>query len=238
MDYSFKLMTTVSKNMRVLYVEDNIESQEQTIKMLENFFTDIVVANNGQEGLEIFKNSFFHIVFTDIEMPVMNGISMIEKIREIDKDISIIIFSAYDKSEYFLKTISAGIDGYILKPYDYKEIMETITKIVTKFDIEIKFKNKMKLYGDFLWDKEKNELTKNEKNIKLTKNEIKLFEILSSSKDRVMSNEDIENYIFDDETVDNKRVRNLISRLKVKLDGSLIESNYGNGYKLKKYETI
>jgi len=50
-----------------------------------------------------------------------------------------------------------------------------------------------------------------------------------------MSNEDIEEYIFDDDIIDNKRVRNLISRLKMKLNASLIESNYGNGYKLKKF---
>ena len=238
MDYSFKLITRISKNMKVLYVEDNAEAQSQTIKMLENFFDDISVANNGQEGLELFKNDSFHIVFTDIEMPVMNGILMIEKIREIDKNIPIIIFSAYDKSEYFLKTISAGIDGYILKPYDFKQIINTITKVAMKFDIEVKFKNTLKLYDDFLWDKEKSELSKDEQTVKLTKNEIKLFDILSSSKDRIMSNEDIESHIFDDELIDNKRVRNLISRLKVKLKTSLVESNYGNGYKLKLSETF
>ncbi len=238
MDFSLKLVTTISKNMQVLYVEDNIEAQSQTIKMLENFFTNIAVANNGQEGLELYKDNSFHIIFTDIEMPVMSGISMIKKIRDINEDIPIVIFSAYDKSEYFLETISAGIDGYILKPYDFKQIINVITKIVMKFDIEIKFKNKIELYGNFFWDKEKSELIKDEKNIKLTKNEIKLFEILSSSKERIMSNEDIEEYIFDDVVMDNKRIRNLISRLKAKLGNTLIESNYGNGYKLKKPETI
>jgi len=235
LDYSLKLITTISKKMSVLYVEDNAESQQQTIKMLKNFFDDIFVANNGQEGLELFKNNSFHIVFTDIEMPVMNGISMIEKIRDIDKNIPIVIFSAYDKSEYFLKTISAGIDGYILKPYDFKQIINMITKITMKFDIEVKFKDNLKLYNGYFWDKNKKELIKDEKKVKLTKNEIKLFDILSSSKDRIMSNEDIEEYIFDDDIIDNKRVRNLISRLKMKLNASLIESNYGNGYKLKKF---
>lgn len=238
MNYSLKLITTISKNMQVLYVEDNKEAQMQTIKMLENFFVNITVANNGQEGLKLYKDKQFHIIFTDIEMPVMNGISMIEKIRETDEDIPIVIFSAYDKSEYFLKMINAGIDGYILKPYDLKQIIEVITKIVMRFDIEVRFKNKIKLYDDFYWDKQKCELTKDDKNIKLTKNEIKLFEILSSSKDRIMSNEDIEEYIFDDEILDNKRVRNLVSRLKAKLGTSLVEANYGNGYKLKTSETI
>jgi len=235
---SFKLITTMSKNMKVLYVEDNEEAQQQTLKMLENFFSDIVLANNGQEALEVFQKNSFHAIFTDIEMPIMNGISMIEKIRENNKNIPIVIFSAYDKAEYFLKTISVGIDGYILKPYDFKQIIEVITKIVMKCDIEVKFKNKIKLSENFFWDREKNELLKDEKNIRLTKNEKKLFETLASSKNRVMSNQEIEECIFDDDIVDNKRVRNLISRLKGKLNANLIESNYGYGYKLKKFETI
>jgi DNA-binding response OmpR family regulator len=238
MDYALKLVTTVSKNMKVLYVEDNKEAQEQTIKMLKNFFSDITVANDGQEGLDKFKQGSYHIVFTDIEMPIMNGIIMIDKIREIDKNIPIVIFSAYDKSEYFLKTISAGIDGYILKPYDLREIIDVIKKIIMKFDIEVKLKNKISLVDGFFWDKEKKELIKNNESIKLTKNEIKLFELLSSSKQRIVSNEDIEYYIFEDEIIDNKRVRNLISRLKSKLKTTLVESNYANGYKLKTSETI
>jgi len=238
MDYSLKLIVNISKNMRVLYVEDNKEAQEQTFKMLKNFFTDITLANNGQEGLDKFKRELYQIIFTDIEMPVMNGITMIEKIREIDKNIPIVIFSAYDKSEYFLKTISEGIDGYILKPYDLKQFIKVITKIITKFDIKIKFKNKIKLVDDFYWDKENEELTKENQPIKLTKNEIKLFKLLSSSKQRIASNEDIEYYIFNDDIIDNKRVRNLIYRLKIKLQSNLIESNYANGYKLKIEETI
>ena len=238
MNYSLTSTIKISRNMKILYVEDNIEVQNQTIKMLKNFFLNIVAANHGLEGLAIFKKETFHVIFTDIEMPNMNGVTMIEKIREINKNIPIIIFSAHAKSEYFLKTINLGIDGYILKPYDLKKVINVITKIVTKLNIEIKQKNKISLLGGYYWDYRKNELSKNNKIIKLTKNEIKLFEILCSLKERIISNEDIEEFIFGDFITDNKRVRNLISRLKTKLTISLIESTYGNGYKLKKPETI
>ena len=233
MEHNLKLITMISKNMKILYVEDNIEAQKQTTKMLKNFFKDITLANNGQEGLEKFQKDSFHIVFTDIEMPVMDGISMIKEIRKTDKQTPIVIFSAYDKSEYFLKTIEFGIDGYILKPYDFKQIIGTITKIVMKFDLEVKLKNKIKLAEEYFWDKDRNELSKNNKVIKLTKNEISMFEILSSSNGIIMSNENIEEFIFNDDIMDTKRVRNLISRLKIKLNASLVEANYGNGYRLK-----
>jgi len=218
--------------MRILYVEDNEDAREQTIKLLKNYFCDITVAKNGKDGLEKFKESFYHIVFSDIEMPVMDGIEMIEHIREIDKEIPIVIFSAYEKKEYFLKTIKVGIDGYILKPYNFKEVLETIKKLVVKFDIEVKTKYKIILSNGFIWDKKYRNLTKDGKNIKLTKSEIKLLEILSIRKDSIMKSGDIEETIFGAERSDNKRVRNLISRLQLKLGKTIIESHYASGYKL------
>ena len=96
-----------TKNLTVLYVEDNAEVQTQTIKMLESFFNNIFVANNGKVGLELFlKNPLgYHLIITDIKMPILDGIGMIETIREIDKKIPILILSAHDDKDYFLKTI-------------------------------------------------------------------------------------------------------------------------------------
>ena len=107
-----------TKNLNILYIEDNISVQKQTTKMLESFFNKIYLANNGKEALELFeKENLYNLVITDIEMPLLDGISFIEAIRKYNKKIPIIVLSAHDNKNYFLKTIKAGIDGYILKPY-------------------------------------------------------------------------------------------------------------------------
>jgi CheY-like chemotaxis protein len=84
-----------TKNLTVLYVEDNAEVQTQTIKMLESFFNNIFVANDGKVCLELFlKNpNNYHLIITDIKMPILDGIGMIETIREIDKKIPILVSS-------------------------------------------------------------------------------------------------------------------------------------------------
>ena len=72
-----------TKNLNILYIEDNISVQKQTTKMLESFFNKIYLANNGKEALELFeKENLYNLVITDIEMPLLDGISFIEAIRK------------------------------------------------------------------------------------------------------------------------------------------------------------
>jgi DNA-binding response OmpR family regulator len=219
--------------MKVLYVEDNKEARTQTVKMLQDYFEDIVVATDGKEGLKSFKNGDFHIVFTDIEMPVMDGITMIKQIRELNSEIPIVILSAYDDKDYLLNGINLGIDGYILKPYNFKKISELITKIVIKLDVDIKSKNRVFLIEDYVWHKDTSMLMKNDKMIKLTKSETKFFEVLAKLPKGATNVDIIEPYVFGDISYDSARIRKIVYRLKLKLGVVLIESNYAHGYFLR-----
>lgn len=234
-----KKIIDITKSLNTLYIEDNNDVRNQTLKMLEIFFESIVVATNGNEGLNLFKtknkfeSSSFDLIITDIEMPVKDGITMINQIRELDKKIPILIFSAHSNTEYFLQTIDAGIDGYILKPYSIDQISNSLSKIIEKNKLKTINNHIINLENDFLWNTEDSLLFKNEEEIKLTKSEIKLFTLFISTKGSLKTYDEIENYIFDEYSTSSKRVRNLMSRLKQKLDYELFESIYGHGYKLK-----
>jgi DNA-binding response OmpR family regulator len=232
-------MIVVKNNLKnkinVLYVEDNEEARVQTIKLLENYFNNIDVAENGQDGFKMFQENKYHIVFTDLNMPVMDGITMIEEIRKNDKKTPIVVLSAHDDTEYFLKTIHSGIDGYILKPYEFNQINDTINKVLQKVSSERAPSEKIRLNANFVWDKKNNILLKDGDVIKLTKNEVKLFTLLTTNKHSTFESQDIENYIFNDEISNNRRIRNLMSRLNKKLGTTLVESIYGVGYKIKSF---
>ena len=96
----------ITKNLKVLYVEDNENVRLQTTKVLSIYFENITQTKNGTEALKKIKNCKFDLIFTDINMPEINGIEMIKQIREKDDFVPIIVISAYDNTEYFLKTIS------------------------------------------------------------------------------------------------------------------------------------
>lgn len=223
-----------TKNLNILYVEDNIEVQTQTTKMLQSFFNNICIANNGKVALELFANNkSYHILITDIKMPVLDGLGFIESIRKTNKKIPIIVLSAHDNKDYFLKTINAGIDGYILKPYTLEQITTTLSNIVEKYEFNIMDKKIIELEFDFIWNKTENQLFKNNEIIKLSKNEIKLFQLFIDNYSLLKNYREIETFIFGTFDNDMKKIRNLMSRLKVKLNYELFETIHSYGYSLK-----
>jgi len=223
-----------TKSLNVLYIEDNIDVQKQTTKMLQSFFNEIYIADNGKIGLELFaKNDFYNLIITDIEMPLVDGISLIEKIRECNKKIPIIVLSAHDNKDYFLKTINAGIDGYILKPYTLEQIAKTLDYIIEKYDFEKMFENLIKLEFDFIWNANLSQLYKDNSQIKLSKTETKLFELFITTNSIIKTYDEIEYCLFNNCEDNTKKIRNLIGRLKIKLGYDLFETIYSHGYSLR-----
>ncbi|WP_418641263.1 EAL domain-containing protein [Sulfurimonas sp. ST-27] len=130
-----------AKELHLLFVEDDLDARTSTFEMLKNIFTHITVVTNGQEGIEKFKNEKFHIIITDINMPIMNGLDMIEQIRQQDTKIPIFILSAYNDAEYILRAIQLGIDGFIIKPLIYQQFLTVLKKALEKIHLETLAKN-------------------------------------------------------------------------------------------------
>ncbi len=116
-------------NFKLLYVEDNEISRISTLSVLEELFKYIVVAVDGEDGLEKFQASTFDIIITDINMPKLNGLQMAKKIRELDKYVPIILNSAHDDTDFFLEGINIGIDGYLMKPFEIDPLCSILEKI-------------------------------------------------------------------------------------------------------------
>lgn len=102
MSIPFNKISNSSKDLRLLYVEDNLSTQKIMLEMLENFFETIDVASDGLEGYEKAMINRYDLIITDINMPVMSGLEMIEKIKKVHKNINCLIFSAYSDTEYLV----------------------------------------------------------------------------------------------------------------------------------------
>lgn len=125
---NLKELKNITKTLTLLYVEDEDELRESVETYLVKLFSSVAVAKNGQEGLDLYKKQQYDIVVSDIQMPIMNGLDMAEKIKEINQDQEVIIISAYSDSSYFLNSIRIGINGYIIKPIDYSQMNKEIYK--------------------------------------------------------------------------------------------------------------
>jgi len=121
-----------TQNLRVLYVEDDQLLQETIAEYLRMLFADVALANNGLEGLELYKGNSFDIVITDINMPQMDGLEMATKIKEIDPEQHIVIISAYKDLNNYIEAIRLGIDGYVLKPVEYEQVNAILYKVASQ----------------------------------------------------------------------------------------------------------
>ena len=138
-----------TKSMTLLYVEDDKEVRNNSLEALNDLFENIVVAIDGEDGLEKFFDNQIDLVLTDVNMPNLNGLDMAEKILEFDSNVPIIINSAYDEKKYFTKAIELNIDGYILKPLDISILLKTLKKVIKKINFQEEFQNNINLLNQY-----------------------------------------------------------------------------------------
>ena len=122
----------ILKSLNILYVEDEEEIREEMALSNRDFFKSFIVAVDGKDGLEKFQENSIDIIISDIQMPRLNGLDMIEEIRK-SSDIPIIITTAFTEISYLQKSIKLKVDGYVSKPLNLKELL----KIVSKASIKI-----------------------------------------------------------------------------------------------------
>lgn len=142
------------KQQTVLFVEDEELAREKLAKFLGKIFKRVIVAQNGLEGLEKFKISLdsserVDLIVSDINMPLMSGLEMLENIRNSDNDIPVIFTTARNEIENILKAIDLNITGYILKPIDTITLMKKLAEVCEKkyFKLQLEEKqNELKKY--------------------------------------------------------------------------------------------
>lgn len=116
------------KNISVLYVEDDADIRRHLSEFLRRRVGKLYIAANGQEGLELWRQHRPEVVVTDIMMPVMGGLKMAELIQRENPSVPIIVTTALNETESFLKAIDLGIDKYVIKPINTELLLHAIQK--------------------------------------------------------------------------------------------------------------
>ncbi|MCD6258818.1 MAG: EAL domain-containing protein [Helicobacteraceae bacterium] len=143
---SLSLLQKKAKNISVLYVEDDPLIREEYFHFLQKFFEDIQTCKDGVEGLEALSKRKYDLIITDIEMPFINGIEMIEKIKDVFPDQKTIMISAHKDSDILYRSIALQVDGYLFKPLDRHLTIELLHKVTSLIEIE----NENRAYKDNL----------------------------------------------------------------------------------------
>ncbi len=121
------------KKVKILFVED----EEDLITIISDTLTKLQAnfqtATNGQIAFDkIQESNDFDLVVTDINMPIMSGLELIEKVQKTNKDLPFIIMSAHTEPEYIKKAEELGIDNYLLKPFDFIKFINLVAQLDLK----------------------------------------------------------------------------------------------------------
>ena len=124
------------REFSILYVEDDDETREGYILLFSRIAKDVYIAKNGKEGLEAFKKYSPDITITDSKMPLMDGLEMTQRIKEIDKNAHIIFMSADNDDEFVKKVKECGVEHFLVKPIPRRQLLDAINKSIAslKFD--------------------------------------------------------------------------------------------------------
>ena len=238
-----KEIVKYTQKLSILFVEDDEVLRETTTEILKNFFASVVSAENGIEGLEYFRKAHengeaLDLVLTDIRMPKMDGIELIESIYNIIPKQPVVVLSAHDESNYLLPLINLGIEQFIKKPINFQELLNTFYKISKRIveaeDHERTLTAEKVVLGDTCsFDKETNILHKDGEEIYLTKHELLFLQLMTQRVGKIYKNEEIADFYKQNDThIDMHNIRKLVSKMRKKLPEGVLESVYGVGYRL------
>ncbi|MBP9490662.1 MAG: EAL domain-containing protein [Aliarcobacter sp.] len=136
---------SILKNITILYAEDEKDLREVTHQILKGFTKKQYVAQNGQEGLELFKKyeNEIDLIITDVNMPILNGLDMVKEIKKINLNIPIIVATAFSNKEYLLEAIDIGVDKYVLKPIDIAKLLQVMSQSLIYHELKDLYTDKL-----------------------------------------------------------------------------------------------
>jgi two-component system, OmpR family, response regulator VanR len=218
------------KNIKILFVEDEENIRINAISYLKRLFDEVYEAKDAFEAFEIIEHKKPQIIITDINMPKLNGLEMIKKIREKDLDTNIIVLSAYAQTSYLLDAIELGLVKYLIKPIRHETIYPVLTQCVKKINnnnLNIKYFSK-ECYFDSL----NKILIKDSINIKLTNKESDLLSLLCENKNQTVFYEIIQAVVWNDSFMSEDAIRSVARNLRKKLPKNCLENFSKIGYKI------
>ncbi|WP_321469518.1 response regulator transcription factor [Halarcobacter sp.] len=221
-------------SLTLLYAEDELETRENYGRYLKRYFKEVYVVSNGKEALDVYKQYKPNIMLLDINMPILNGLELTKQIREEDNLTRVIILTAHLEQDKLLFAAELNLTKYLPKPISRKQLKKALNEATKQFkqlnneNEYLYFKNGLK------WNKSSKILFFENNEIKLTKHETLLIELLTSKKDKVFSSDEIALYLWDDiiDLEHSSKLKDIIKRLRKKLPKDTIENIYAAGYKI------
>src|SRR3954465_3529604 len=217
--------------MRLLVVEDDPDLNRQIVGALTDAGYVVDKASDGEEGHFLGDTEPYDAVILDLGLPVLDGVSVLEKWRRAGRKMPVLILTARDRWSDKVAGFDAGADDYVAKPFYTEELLARLRALLRRAagfataDIEI---------GPLRIDTRASRVTLDGNPVKLTSLEYRLLAYLAHHRGKVVSRTELTEHLYDqDFDRDSNTIEVFIGRLRKKLDADLIHTVRGLGYSLE-----
>ena len=224
--------------MRILLAEDEKNLNRIITEALQDEGYSVDSCLNGMDALEFCSGAVYDVIILDINMPRMDGLTVVRRLRERGDITPVLFLTARDSVADRVEGLESGGDYYLVKPFDFKELMAVVRVMTRKYT-----GNRSNVYtmADLTLDAQSRTVTRAGKNIELTGKEFALLEYMLRNRGVVLTREMIENNLWNYDYSGGSNVVDVyISYLRRKIDSGwprkLIHTVWGVGWVLREEE--
>ena len=221
--------------MKILLAEDEVDLNNVVTRYLKKNGYSVDSVLDGEEALDYLEYSEYDLVILDIMMPKVDGFEVIKKLRDKGNHTSVLMLTARDSADDKVKGLDLGADDYIVKPFDFNELLARIRAVVRR-----KYGNSSNklVIGDLILDTSEKSVTRAGKQIELTGKEYEVLEYLMQSKNRILSREQIKEHVWDfdyegDSNIIDVLIKNIRKKIDIEDGKQIIYTKRGLGYIIK-----
>jgi len=221
--------------MKILLAEDEVDLNNVVTRYLKKNGYSVDSVLDGEEALDYLEYGEYDLVILDIMMPKVDGFEVIKKLRNKGNHTSILMLTARDNADDKVKGLDLGADDYIVKPFDFNELLARIRAVVRR-----KYGNSSNklVIGDLILDTSEKSVTRAGKQIELTGKEYEVLEYLMQSKNRILSREQIKEHVWDfdyegDSNIIDVLIKNIRKKIDIEDGKQIIYTKRGLGYIIK-----
>ena len=214
--------------MRLLVIEDDPDLNRQLVSAFTDAGYVVDAAKDGEEGHFLGDTESYDAIVLDIGLPIMDGVSVLEKWRRAGRKTPVLILTARDRWSDKVAGFDAGADDYVAKPFHMEEVLARIRALVRRSAGHASSEISC---GPLMLDAKSARVTVDGKAIKLTSLEFRLLSYLMLHKGRVVSRTELVEHLYDqDFDRDSNTIEVFVGRLRKKLGVDMLRTIRGLGY--------
>lgn len=220
-------------NYNALIIEDDKEIAELILLYINKSGANATIAGSAEEGFNLLEQESFDIVVLDINLPGIDGFRFLQQLRTFSS-LPVVIVSAREADREIIKGFQEGADDFVTKPFSPTVLVERIKANVKRYRQKEEEFNKKISFGEYSYNVKGNYVEFKGKKLNLAEKELEVLRFLLNNAGTSVTVYEIFHNVWGNQYGDLATVSVHIQRLRKKLDKDLIETVYGEGYKIPK----